>query len=163
MNRLFSLWIINYIYEKAIRNIDNAYSIVWHFERVFGVVQPQFGQNFDPFPSLGRNMNSPKHIRDQAAIETVDFLEQMASNKVKLNWEHKKILLQFFWYAIRIIQLDYRQKGRISNKECNTNLLGRFNDDTEEKRQILAKKEVLFHKENAKWHTGVLPMPKFNE
>ena len=52
-----------------------------NFEGVFGVVQPQYGRFFALFHNGGRNIDSPQHTRDQAAVKTVGFSGQIGAEE----------------------------------------------------------------------------------
>ena len=73
-------------YKKAIRKMGAAFAhnlpqtqSCENFEGVVGVVQPQYGLVFAPFCNRRRNMDSPQHIRDQAAVKRVRFFGRIGA------------------------------------------------------------------------------------
>lgn len=67
-------------YEKLINEMGAA----------FGNVQPKFGRIFAPFNNGARNMHSPQHSGDQAAVETVDL-------------SVNKVIVTVFWNTLRLL------------------------------------------------------------
>ena len=63
-----------------------------------------------------------------------------------------KVIASVFWNTRGIIWIDYLKKGKTINDEYYANLLHRSTGENKEKRPHLAKKEVLFHQDNAPVH-----------
>ncbi|XP_017486515.1 PREDICTED: histone-lysine N-methyltransferase SETMAR-like, partial [Rhagoletis zephyria] len=82
-----------------------------------------------------------------------------APKKAKAILSANKVMATVFWDARGVIHIDYLQKG----KTINGKILGDFDKALKEKRPHLLKKKVLFHQDNARVHTCVVAMSKFNE
>ena len=83
--------------------------------------------------------------------------------KAKVGLSANKVMATIFWDAHGIIHIDYLQKGWKNNCEYYTNLLDWFSDDLKKKWPRLSKKKVVFHQDNARVHTCLVPMVKFYE
>ena len=69
---------------------------------------------------------------------------------------------QFIRDARAKIFIGYLQKRKITNDEYYANLLQRLTHEIERKRPHLAKKKVLFHRDNAPVHTSVIAVSNIN-
>ncbi|XP_018316263.1 histone-lysine N-methyltransferase SETMAR-like [Mycetomoellerius zeteki] len=71
-------------------------------------------------------------------------------------------MVTVFWDARGIIHIDYLPSKQ-TNGDYYVALLNRFNNILKKKRPHLAKKNVLFHQDNARVRTCSAPIAKFNE
>lgn len=87
------------MYEKVVRKDK--------FEVLFVVVQPQSERVLIPFHTHGRNMDSPQHTRDQAAMESVTFMRETAPKKAMIALAANKVITTVSWKARCMIYIDY--------------------------------------------------------
>ncbi|GBP84565.1 Histone-lysine N-methyltransferase SETMAR [Eumeta japonica] len=83
--------------------------------------------------------------------------------KAKQSLSANKVMATVFWDARGVIHIDYLEKGKTITGEYYSKLLDRFDVDLNQKRPHLAKKKVLFHQDNARVHTCLVPMAKIHE
>ena len=83
------------------------------------------------------------HTRDKGTIETMDFTRWTCSEKAKTVPS-----ATVFWDSQDVIYIDYLEKGKTVTGLCYAELLGRFDAELQKKRPHLAKKKMLFHRNN---------------
>ena len=86
-----------------------------------------------------------------------------APKKAKTMKSAGKVMATVFWDARGIVHIDYLPSKHSIDGDYYAALLDRFNNILKKKRPHLAKKKVLFHQDNARVHTCLTPMAKFNE
>jgi len=68
-----------------------------------------------------------------------------------------------FWDSQGIIFTDYLEKGRTITGQYYADLLGRFDGELKRKQPYLAKKKVLFYRDNASAHSSAIATAKLVE
>ena len=88
---------------------------------------------------------------------------ESAPKKAKTVKSAGKVMATVFWDSQGIILVDYLEKGKTITGGYYATLLDRLNSEIKEKRPGMARKQVLFHQDNAPAHTSAISMAKIHE
>ena len=82
--------------------------------------------------------------------------DERASKKSKTVPSVGKVMTTVFWDSPGIIFTDYLENGRTITEQYYADLLSRFEAELMKRRPHLAKKKLLFHRDNAPAHSSAI-------
>ena len=78
----------------------------------------------------------------------------------KTQYSAGKVMASVFWDMHGILLIDFLSKSQTINSDYYIALLDRLEDAIKKKRPHMAKKKLLFRKDNAPVHKLILPLPQ---